>query len=105
MSNERQSLTSEIKPCLSFHESSPIRINHNEHMTPVTLMSVITHSEVTTIFKYVVLLVAAMSCQTEIFYSPNTGKYRTWLKLEYSTATIHVIEIPFRLDIRSICNI
>ena len=105
MSNERQSLTSEIKPCLSFDGPSPIRINHHERMTHFTLMSVITHSEVTTIFKYVVWLVAAMSCQTENFCSPTTGKYRTWLKLEDSTAIIHVIEVPFRLDTRSIYNI
>jgi len=74
-------------------------------LTFITLMIVLTHLVVTTIFKYVVWLVAAMSFQIEKFCSPTTGKYRTWLKLEDSTVIIHVLGVPFRLNTRSIYNI
>jgi len=85
--------------CLSFPEPSPITLNHYNRMTPVTLMSVLTHSEVVAIFKCVAWVVATMSCQIRNLCSP-IGKYRMWLTLEDSTARIHVLEVSFQLEIR-----
>jgi len=53
-------------PYGSFPEPLPITAftPHND-VIPVLLMSVFTHSEVTTKFKCVVQVVAAMSCQAE----------------------------------------
>ncbi|KAK7370118.1 hypothetical protein VNO80_12174 [Phaseolus coccineus] len=89
LSSERLSLKSARMPYCSFPEPSLITaVNCPNHVTPVTLMSVLTHSEVTAKFKCVVRVVAAMPCQAEILRSP-AGIYRMRLTLEDSTARIH----------------
>ncbi|KAG4398498.1 hypothetical protein GLYMA_08G054800v4 [Glycine max] len=61
---------------------------NQDHAIPVTLMTVLTHSEVTAKFKCVVRVVAATPCQAENLLS-STGEYRMRLTLEDSTARIH----------------
>ncbi|ESW32538.1 hypothetical protein PHAVU_002G330500 [Phaseolus vulgaris] len=93
LSDERLSLKSGRMLYSSFPEPSPITaVNCHDHVTPVTLMSVLTHSEVTANFKCVVRVVAAMPCQAELLRSP-AGTYRMRLTLEDSTARIHAYVI------------
>ncbi|BAT72621.1 hypothetical protein VIGAN_01004300 [Vigna angularis var. angularis] len=93
LADERLSLILGRMPNLSFPEPSPITVvNHRDHVRPVTLMSVLTHSKVTAIFKCVVRVVAAMPCKAENLRS-STGKYRMRLTLEDPTARIHALVI------------
>ncbi|TKY61073.1 Protection of telomeres protein 1b [Spatholobus suberectus] len=92
LSDERLPLKSGRMPSCSFPMPSCItEVNHN-HATPVTLMRVLTHSEVTARFKCVVRVVAAIPCQAENLCSP-AGIYRMRLTLEDSTARIHAFVI------------
>ncbi|WVZ25682.1 hypothetical protein V8G54_004226 [Vigna mungo] len=90
LADERLFLISRKMSYLNFPEPLPITVvNHCDHMTPVTLMSVLTHSKVTAIFKCIVRVVAAaMPCKTENICL-STGKYNMRLTLEDSTARIH----------------
>ncbi|CAJ1936598.1 unnamed protein product [Sphenostylis stenocarpa] len=88
-SGERKTSKSGRMPYCSFPKPSCItEVIHHEHLKRVTLMGVLTHSEVTAKFKCVVRVVAAMPCQAEILCSP-AGIYRMRLTLEDSTARIH----------------
>ncbi|KAL5189234.1 Phosphoethanolamine N-methyltransferase 1 [Glycine soja] len=62
---------------------------NQDHATPVTLMTVLTHSKVVTAkFKCVVRVVAAMPYLAKNLLS-SIGKYRMQLTLEDSTARVH----------------
>lgn len=61
---------------------------NQDHATPVTLMTVLTHSKVTAKFKCVVRVVAAMPYLAKNLLS-SIGKYRMQLTLEDSTARVH----------------
>ncbi|XP_020215623.1 protection of telomeres protein 1b [Cajanus cajan] len=94
LSDERLSvLSGKVVPC-SFPKPSCItEVNHvHDRETPVTLMSVLTHSQVTLKFKCIVRVVAAMPCEAEDLCSP-AGVYRIRLTLEDSTARIHVFVV------------
>ncbi|WVZ25679.1 hypothetical protein V8G54_004223 [Vigna mungo] len=96
---ERQRVADErlSMPYLSFPQPSPTTaVNHCEHVSHVTLMSVLTHPEVTAIFKCVVRVVAAMACEDE---NPSSYKYKLRLTLEDSTARIHAHVIGEDLDL------
>ncbi|XP_022638002.1 protection of telomeres protein 1a isoform X3 [Vigna radiata var. radiata] len=89
LADERLSLISRRMSYLSFPEPLPITaVNHRDHVTPVTLMSVLTHSEVTAIFKCIVRVVAAIPCKAENLCL-STEKYKMRLTLKDSTARIH----------------
>ena len=75
-------------PYGSFPEPLPITtFSPSDDVTPVFLMSVLTHSKVTAKFKCC-SEVAVMLCQAEELCSP-TGIYRMRLTLEDSTARIY----------------
>jgi len=50
-------------------------MNHHDHLTLVTLMSVLTHSKVMSIFNYVIRVVTATTCQAESLYWRLKGIY------------------------------
>ncbi|CAI8611751.1 unnamed protein product [Vicia faba] len=66
-------------------------VNH-DRVRHLTLMDVLTHSEVTAKFKCVVRVVAATPYQAEKFCTP-AGKYRMRLTLEDPTARIHAFVV------------
>ncbi|KAL2342336.1 hypothetical protein Fmac_003621 [Flemingia macrophylla] len=89
--DERLSLKSGTMLSCSFPKPSCItEVNHVHDEAPVSLMSVLTHSQVTAKFKCLVRVVAAMPCEAKDFCSP-AGIYRMRLTLEDSTARIHAI--------------
>ncbi|KAI5382458.1 hypothetical protein KIW84_070037, partial [Lathyrus oleraceus] len=67
------------------------KVNH-DHVRHLTLMDVLTHSEVTAKFKCVVRVVAAVPYQGEKFCTP-AGKYMMRLTLEDPTARIHAFVV------------
>ncbi|GMY23977.1 protection of telomeres protein 1b-like isoform X1 [Fagus crenata] len=87
--NERLSLKYGRMPYWSFPWTSNITVVDYENVPFVTLMDVLTYSEVTAKFKCVARVVAALPCQAEDFRSP-LGTYRIRLTLEDPTARIHV---------------
>ncbi|KAI4355730.1 hypothetical protein L6164_004477 [Bauhinia variegata] len=85
--DERISLMWGKMPFWCFPEPSCITVVGHESVIPVTLMDVITHSEVTAKFKCVVRVVAVLPSQPKYFCSP-VGVYRMRLTLEDPTARI-----------------
>ncbi|XP_014505433.1 protection of telomeres protein 1b isoform X2 [Vigna radiata var. radiata] len=83
---ERQRMADERMADLNFPEPLPITVNHCNHVTPNTLMSVLTHSEVVAIFKCIVRVVAIIPFAK---ICSSTGNYSMRLTLEDSTARIH----------------
>ncbi|XP_027339925.1 protection of telomeres protein 1b isoform X2 [Abrus precatorius] len=92
LSDERISLKSRRIPSCSFSVPSCITEVNHDLATPVTLMDVLTHSEVTAKFKCLVRVVAAMPCQADSLCSP-AGIYRMRLTLEDPTARIHAFVV------------
>ncbi|WVZ14858.1 hypothetical protein V8G54_012424 [Vigna mungo] len=92
LDDDRLYLISGRIPYLSFLEPLLVTVNHHDHVRPVILMSVLTHLEVTIVFKCVVWVVAAMSREAEILCF-SIGKYRMRLTLEYSTTVTHAYVI------------
>ncbi|KAK7251736.1 hypothetical protein RIF29_35191 [Crotalaria pallida] len=86
--DERISLETGRMPSWSLPMSSCITEVNYDHVPHVTLMDVLTHSEVTAKFKCVVRVVAVLPCQAESLRSPD-GTYRMRLTLEDPTARIH----------------
>ncbi|RVX17732.1 Protection of telomeres protein 1b [Vitis vinifera] len=86
--DERLSSKWERMPLSSFPWPSRITETDYEHVPFVTLMDVVTHSEVTAKFKCVVRIAAIVPWRAEDFCSPP-GTYRTRLTLEDPTARIH----------------
>ncbi|KAF7813516.1 protection of telomeres protein 1b isoform X1 [Senna tora] len=77
-----ENIRSVIRLCFPFTET-----NH-DNVLPVTLMDVLTHSEVTAKFRCTARVVAATPWPAEKFFSP-IGAYRMRLTLEDPTARIH----------------
>ncbi|KAK7358122.1 hypothetical protein VNO77_00043 [Canavalia gladiata] len=91
LSDERMSLIPGRRmPCSFPMPSCVTEVNH-DHVPPVTLMRVLTHSQVTAKFKCVVRVVAVVPCQAENL-SPD-GIYNMQLTLEDSTARIRAFVV------------
>ncbi|XP_061354650.1 protection of telomeres protein 1b [Gastrolobium bilobum] len=90
--DERKSLKLGRMPSCSFPKPSCVTEAKHDHVRHVTLMDVLTHSEVTAKFKCVVRMVAVMPCQAEKIRSP-AGTYRMQLTLEDPTARIHAFVV------------
>ncbi|KAK9266176.1 hypothetical protein L1049_027241 [Liquidambar formosana] len=86
--DERASLKWDRMPWWSFPWPSRVTEIDYEHVPFVTLMDVLTYSEVTAKFNCVVRVVAAFPWRAEDFRSP-LGTYRIRLTLEDPTARIH----------------
>ncbi|KAK9996628.1 hypothetical protein SO802_021314 [Lithocarpus litseifolius] len=88
--NERLSLKWGRIPYSSFPWPSNITVVEYDNVPFVTLMDVLTYSEVNAKFKCVARVVAAFPWQAEDFLSP-LGTYRIRLTLEDPTARIHAL--------------
>jgi len=81
--------------CFTFPESSPITMNHHDRLTLVTLMSVLSHSKVMSIFNYVIRVVTATTCPAESLYLRLKGIYYVDLRCVYIEA----------LKVKTPCNL